>query len=164
MRCRIYLAISAIAFLALADRSWAQQNNVTFSVPVNLSQLSPNLTILNVRCTIQSTALPGGSAFAIAFLHNNDSGRIVTTANVRVAIPTLDISAGANATYTCSLSGQTNTTSQQGFSANATVPAFRLSPTPAPITGSFSWLDAPAAPTADAPPPPASTSPPPGGN
>ena len=164
MRCRIYLAISAIGFLTLADLSWAQQNYVTFSVPVNLSQLSPDLTNVNVRCTIQSAALSGGSAFSIAFLTHNGSGRLVTTATVRVSISTLDISAGANATYTCSLTGQLKSGGgQQGFSANATVSAFRLSPTPAPITGSFSWLDVAPAPTADAPPPPASTAPP-GGN
>jgi hypothetical protein len=141
---------------------WAQapSNDVTFRVPVRLSQVSPDIAYVNVECSVASDAIPIGPRGASNTLSVVD-GRADAVVTVRVSIPPLDIAAGRTATYQCRLAGRSTAINvTRAFSENDPRPEFRLSPTPAPITGSFDWVEAP---TANAPPPPASTTSP-GGN
>jgi len=67
-------------------------------------------------------------------------GQLVTTVTVVVAIPTLVNPAGQTAAYRCTLFAYSTSQRTWGsFSDSATIAAFRLSPTPMTIYGSFTW-------------------------
>jgi len=51
--------IVVLCVLAIPSAARAQSNDVTFTVPINLSQLSPDLRRVMVRCDIQSAAIQG---------------------------------------------------------------------------------------------------------
>jgi hypothetical protein len=151
----------------------APQTSVTFNVPLNLSQLEPELTSVAVMCEVRSAALLGVSSASGLTSVSPGNGRVFTTAAVVVPIPRLDDPTGKSATYVCRLFGlrttgttladklkESQTTNWELFSAGAAVTALRLTPDPAAIAGSFDWVES--APTASAPPNVTTTSP--GGN
>jgi hypothetical protein len=153
--CPTILALCLVVMLAAA-RAQAQSSDVTFRMPLNLTNLSPDITRVSVTCRIVSPALPvfqgqpqayRGEQFPVV------AGRLVTTATVVVAIPQLNSPAGKTANYSCYLRGSTQMATGREFTENNSDPAFRLSPTPVTITGSFDWVSV----DATAPPPPAST-------
>jgi hypothetical protein len=157
--------ISLFCSLLLPAASLAQSipGDVTFVVPVNLALLYPDITMIAVECSISSDAIPltptadGGKARQP--LVNKvelpvSAGRLASTVMVVVAVPSAALIAptGKLANYQCRLSGYSTATKfgrgdppgsgpigWGNFDANHINPSFRVSPTPAPITGSFTW-------------------------
>lgn len=130
--------------------------DVTFEVPINLTRLWGEITKVAVWCKISSDALLGTRNKNVQAQLELPvaSGQVVTTARVVVPIaptafmdPTYAITNSPNgqpATYQCILSGfsalpSTNSGGWNVFSAESTNPAFRLTPTPDAIQGSFDW-------------------------
>ena len=156
MKYRSVIAISAMSLLTLPARAWAQAADVTFVVPVNLTQLSPDLTEVYVRCEVESGAIAGYTVNGTTYVGGRTNqlvklpppvgGRVSATATVRVPIVRLDVSAGNTATYRCALEGRkTGDPTLRGLHGQPTDSTFRLSPTPPSLRGSFSWVEAPTA-------------------
>jgi hypothetical protein len=145
MKVRTCLAISMCVLLITAAEA-QDKTQVTFSVPLNLSQLSSDIATVGVFCTVASAAIqPNGSSYALS-RHTPAGGRVQTTAVVRVDITRLDDPAGKSATYRCVLRGlRTGQSVWVDFGVGASDSAFRISPNPTPITGSFDWVQAPSA-------------------
>jgi hypothetical protein len=142
------LVIWAVGLLTMHGAAWAQASDVTFTVPVNLTQLRPEVQGVAVECQITSTAIiaptKGSSSGVARFVPTG--GRVQTTATVHVPIARLDSDSGTAATYRCDLKGQTYANGPWSlFSANAFMLALKLTPQTAPIIGTFNWLDAPPA-------------------
>lgn len=153
MPARIRIAAIAIC-LALTlppgqARAQTQSSSadVTFVVPLNLTNLASDVTRVRVRCEISSGSLysprTGEAEVAVA------AGQVVTTLQVVVLIPVSAIDFGklASARYDCSLSGFTPSFGWQDFLTNSTNPSYRL-PSPSTgtatstryvLTGSFNW-------------------------
>jgi hypothetical protein len=97
-----------------------------------------------VRCWIDTTARTQPNS-PQKFASFSVVGRqLVGTRTVVVSIDRVDDAAGQSASYSCSLMGhkQGRPPTEYGvFSATATDAAFRLSPTPALITGTFPWVE-----------------------
>ena len=143
MNYRTRLTLAAIGVLVMTDIA-AAQNDVTFVMPLNLSDLSPEIYAVQVNCRIRSDAIPGGDygtsdGFPVV------NRRVATTATLRVRLSALNNPAGKTATYVCTLLGRREPIEAEWrlFSANASDPAFRLTPTPDPIIGTFNWVELP---------------------
>ena len=128
----------------------AQSSDVTFTIPLNLTQLSSQLQKVGILCRVTSSAFTRhDKGVAEGHLDNlpaefpNETGRIVTTATVVVPIPfgsLSDDAAGKTASYSCTLYGNAKTeTLPIPFAETATDPAHRLSPTPGSLSGTFTW-------------------------
>jgi len=148
MKPGVYCAIlSAVWLIVMPATGVAQSSDVTFQVPVNVTRLSSDITKVEVFCEITSSALPalagqGSAGKARSQVDLTPSaGQVVQTVAVVVPIPSLDTSGGkTSATYQCTFTGFSQSRQQWArFDAAATVAAFRLSPTPADLTGSFTW-------------------------
>jgi hypothetical protein len=141
-----------VGVVLLPATTWAQAttNDVTFKVPVHITNLSPNIHRVYVVCRITSWAVGGGSRDSIPGMRTPPSGRIDETLDVIVRISDpINISRSNVATYSCVLSGVNRATPpvRSEFSENHALPEFRLSPTPRPITGSFEWRPVTVAPS-----------------
>jgi hypothetical protein len=151
------------------------QTSVTFSVPLNLSQLAPEISRVGINCEVRSSAIIGVASVSAITRVTPVDGHVHTTASVVVPIPRLDNPIGKTGTYVCRLwAGRTPPVNSQTtepatgaeppinwalFSAGATDSALRMVPDPPALTGSFVWA---APPTAVAPANVTTTSP--GGN
>lgn len=130
--------------------------DVTFEAPINLTRMWGEITKVAVWCTISSEVLIGTRTKKLSAQLELpvSAGQLVTTARVVVPVPTTAFTdptmaitsgpTGKPASYQCSLSGFSTLPTNYGggwhqFSADSTNPAFRLSPTPASLTGSFVW-------------------------
>ena len=125
--------------------------DVTFAVPVNLTRLAPEITKVLVACSISSpvfsapaTALTSQVEFPVA------AGQVVTSALVTVPVSAASFAKpgeGGPASYVCTLSGYSVGTTDFAAGWNSfdpkvskgTSPAYRVSPIPSPLTGTFSW-------------------------
>jgi hypothetical protein len=152
MISRILAAIVTASLLAAAVTSVAQttSGDVTFELPLNLTQVSSDIVKVQVACSITSEAIPPNTPTPdgrlIGKLANQielpvTRGQLVTTARIVIATAgALNDPIGKSATYDCSILGFSQ--SQQSwnrFEENSGIPAFRLTPTPARLTGSFTW-------------------------
>ena len=145
MKPGIHRVILTAAWLVVMTAAGvAQSSDVTFQVPLNLTNLSPDLATVGVFCEITSTALTNTSGKAskqVDLVPAN--GQIIQPAvSVVVPIPFLDTSGGkTSASYRCTLSGYSRSLQRWSpFGDAQTLPvAFRLSPAPANITGTFMW-------------------------
>ena len=151
------------------------QTSVTFSVPLNLSQLTPVITRVGINCEVRSSAIVGVASVSATTRVTPVDGQVHTSAKVVVPVPRLDNPIGKTGTYVCRLwAGKTPPLNSQTtepaagaeppidwalFSAGATDSALRMFPDPQALTGSFVWA---APPTAVAPANVTTTSP--GGN
>ena len=99
MNYRTCLMLAAICVLAMTGVAEAQ-NDVTFVVPLNLSDLSPEIYAVQVECRVRSDAIPGGSYGRVEGFPVVDR-RVARTATLRVQLSTLNNPAGKNATYVC---------------------------------------------------------------
>lgn len=130
--------------------------DVTFEVPLKLTQMRGEISKVAVWCKISSEVLVGARNKQLQAQLELPvaAGQLVTTARVVVAVPataftdpTMAITSspiGQPATYQCKLSGFSMLPASNGggwntFSAESTNMAFRLTPTPSPIQGSFVW-------------------------
>lgn len=143
MMLRISASIVA-ACLLLAPVPCAGQttgSEITFKVPVNLTQLTTDISKVAVFCYIQSAAIQNSSNK----LGKQEElpvvgGKVVTTASVVIVASPLDNPLGKPATYGCLLSGFSLAGQRwDAFSETQPTVAFRLSPTPPELTGSFIW-------------------------
>ena len=156
-------AVTLAACLVLSPlpgQAQTNQGDITFTVPVNITQLLADITRVRVNCSIASQAIttnrvvvkgeaqPGQVARAEEIPVSN--GQVVRTVTVVVSVAgILENPAGQQATYVCGLQGYSN--SQQrwqpfnGCQSSATGNectdlAFRLSPIQQPgNTGTFTW-------------------------
>ena len=165
MYARILLAVAMVAVTLpagaqeLTRPESVPNNDVTFEVPINLTQLARDIRQIDVTCYLTSDAITVLSSRATnpRRLGGNvvldvGSGRLVTTANVVVAVPAdrLQDPAGKTFNWECSLTGYTTGTRLMRttggyaagwdfFSADHVNPSYRLSPTPKILSGSFVW-------------------------
>ena len=151
----LILAWSVIPSVAHAQTSGTSNSSTTdpiisFTMPLVLDKISSDITRIAVYCRISSSSIvsrSGNSVFAQAdfFVRGGQvydaSAQQVTTATVPVIAAGLaPDAAGKQASYSCSLSGYSASLQKwDAFDAAHAVPAFRLSPTPVPLTGSFVW-------------------------
>jgi hypothetical protein len=121
----------------------AQVGDVTFTVPLNLTQMSPDITKVAVWCRITGPAIHTRSGNIQAQVELvPQAGQVVTTPTVVVAWVNTDMTdpTGTQASYTCSLSGFSNSLQRWDvFREDHPTPAFRLKPTPTELTGTFVW-------------------------
>jgi hypothetical protein len=169
MNVRTWLTNATVWLLVAAPLTAAaqpaQSNDVTFRVPVNLTNLAPTISHIQVECRVASTAIPpsdsGSTVRTGRVTYPVTGGQFVQTVVVVVEIPALDNPAGKQANYSCELRGRANNSGMfETFRENHTNPDFRISPDPKLIGGTFDWVTV----DATAPPPPASTTSPTGGN
>jgi hypothetical protein len=111
--------------------------------------LSPDISKVRVYCEITSGAFGDSGAVRVVAKPSGSSevsaagGRVVTTVDVLVPVPASTFvgpAIGQGASYQCTLSGYS--TSQQRwdeFRTSSSNPAYRLSPEPRPISGTFTW-------------------------
>lgn len=124
------------------------ETSVTFLVPVNLTQLSPDLEKVRLLCNLTSSVLnmsaPWGNGTVPIPMDEVPvtSGQVVTT--LRIVIPILDYwlqdPIGKQADYQCGLQGYSKSLQRwDQFTDHATDAVFRLTPTPPILQGSFVW-------------------------
>ena len=126
------------------------ETSVTFLVPVNLTQLSPDLEKVKLTCTIlfdqwlntyykpnpAGVPMPEGETTVIS------GGKVNTTlrAEVFIVSGSLENAPGHESSYQCNLMGYSKSLQRWDFfSETATDAAFRLKPKPGPINGTLVW-------------------------
>jgi hypothetical protein len=136
------LATTATLCALVTPRLCVAQSDVTFKVPLNLTQVSSDIAKVAVYCQITSTAIVSNRMGKLSAQQEIpvSGGQLVTTVTVVVAVSGLDNPVGKTATYECMLSGfSTSMQLWQAFNSASTVPAFRLTPTPGGLSGTFAW-------------------------
>ena len=126
---------------------------VTFTVPLNLTQLPPDLERVKVTCGVggEGTGISGNPLFTLPPLSSEQypfkqelfvtAGQVVATASIQVVVfmdgqnpPT-----GKTAQYGCSVVGYSKSLNRwEEFSETPSSPVFMLKPAPA-IQGTFIW-------------------------
>jgi hypothetical protein len=125
--------------------------DVTFEVPVNLTRLSPDLSKVAVTCMFGTTIDQniGTTSFGKDVLSNRmefpvSAGQVVTTARVVIAVPTTPLyKPGQVLNYQCALSALSADpkagSGWQPLDQKAPVASLQVSPSPLPVTGTFTW-------------------------
>ena len=123
------------------------ETSITFVVPVNLTQLSPDLEWVKFICLLTSAVLNPVGFFGGTVPIPQDSvpvasGQVVTT--MRIVFPILNYwlqdPVGKQADYQCGLQGYSKLLKRWDFfSDTAPDPVFRLNPVPPVMQGSFVW-------------------------
>ncbi len=135
MICRIF---TACALLAMSGVAAAQSGDVTFRVPLNLTQLSPDISRVRVHCRLQEFA-----SRAISDVSSEigvSGGEVVTTLSLIFQPSNSGFSGriGNRVDYSCWLVGFFEPQEEwDEFDPNHQIPAFRLEPRPIPINGQF---------------------------
>lgn len=147
-RLGLSILLSAMPWVThtLVAQTATVATTITFVVPVNLTQLSPDLEKVRVACVIQpSSALvwptsQTGPAPTLEEAMDVKSGQVVTA--FRIIMPILSSwlqdPIGKRADYSCALEGYSKGRWDR-FSETASDSAWRLTPTPQSIYGSFTW-------------------------
>ena len=139
------LAALMMACLTAPSSSAAQttQAEVTLKVPVNLTQLGPDVSKIIVGCSIRSDAITtGGTNREVTRTQELpvSGGAVVTTASIVFSFTGLDNPVGKSASIVCSLNGWS---ASQGtwtqFTPGAANPAFRTTTTVSMIDASYTW-------------------------
>ena len=150
MRFRIASATVTVLALALPMTTSAQtttvETSVTFLVPVNLTQLSPDIERVRLLCGVMSAAmtptLPPNAPLPILMAEAVViSGQVNTTLRSEFLVLSgwLQDPVGKQAAYQCGLQGYKKSAQQWGFFDDAsTDPVLRLKPTPN-LSGTFVW-------------------------
>jgi len=156
MRPRIVTAVVTAWVLGAPEVVHAQLStqlsgagtSVTFTMPVNLTQLSSDLERVRLLCGITSEVMIAPSSMSSQDAMPKDEvyvlgGQLVTTMKVMVPIPLewfQQVPIGKPAMYQCGLQGFSKSLARWDmFSETSSVPAFLLKPTPAIIQGTFTW-------------------------
>ncbi len=155
MILRIPATIIAICLMTASGTGAAQttSGDVTFRLPLNLTQLSSDITKIMFSCSISGDAIPQGPnprldrqgrpyppSLDKQAEYSVSGGQLVTTAIVVVPTGGLDNPIGKTANYNCLITGYSTSLQQWSyFEEGHATAAFRLSPTPPRITGSFVW-------------------------
>lgn len=137
--------ILAVAVLLLPAMAWSQVTQVTFVVPVNLTNLRPEIEQVRVVCRVESRQ--GSSQVSMASAVSDAlppvNGRLIAEFEVVVNVTRIDNPATETGRYTCTLNGgfrhgPNNIFAFQEFKANHVDPIARVPVTP--ITADFAWL------------------------
>lgn len=120
---------------------------VTFNIPVNLTQLSPDIERVRAACLIQSDALtlPPGMGGSPENLPGDETyvllGKVETTFQVVFPIGTgwLKDPIGKTATYNCGLLGYSKALQGWQVFGPGQTGAFNLNPPPQVMQGTFTW-------------------------
>jgi hypothetical protein len=151
MLLRMVGAATAAWTLGTASPLAAQTmaTTITFSVPVNLTQLSPDLERVRLICMIMPSEVlkyPTGFGNNMEQLPRDEmwvtGGQVVNTMRVVFPIATewLVNAVGKTANYQCQLMGYSKSLQQWGpFSETSSVPTFFLKGLPNAIGGEFVW-------------------------
>jgi hypothetical protein len=141
--------LSTICWFAMTAAAIAGPYDVTFQVPVNVTRLATAVTKIRVLCQITSQAIRGATTSSGTPTDTVSgtlelpvsAGQVVSPATVVVPVTSLDTSNGrTSASYKCILQGTTTTDPRwYEFFDSGSAGAFRVSPTPDPITGTFTW-------------------------
>jgi hypothetical protein len=132
--------------------NWTLATTVTFTIPIKLTQLSPDLQKVRAVCVVMG----GGFSSAATPLFSNSNllnwlanaemmvlaGQVVATLSVTVPIwaELLEDPIGKTAEYRCGLQGFSKSLLRwDSFSETSTVQGLLLKPTPPPIQGPFKW-------------------------
>jgi len=159
------LATAIVGCLLIAGQASAASSDVTFQVPLNLTKLAADITKVAVTCAVFATAGrqqdgPIVSNLPAVLANANfpgtpwgvkkeeipvTGGQVVTTKAVLVAINDTQTwhqadHYGETLAYVCYLEGfSARLQHWDSFSETQATDVFRLSPTPAEITGTFTW-------------------------
>lgn len=138
------VVIAALVALSSPVRSETSADpEIKFVIPLNLTQVSSDIGKVAVYCYITSPAITtrdGKLQNQVELPVSN--GQLVTTVTVSVAAPSgsLDNPIGKPATYNCQITGfSTSMQRWDVFNVASATPAFRLSPTPQPLSSNFTW-------------------------
>lgn len=153
MQVRIRFA-AALACLLLPAPAFPQTipGDVTFEFPVNLTRLPPEITKVQIGCSIASDAFGTRTIRGMTRPNTHgkvievpvSAGRVVMTARIVVGVPLGSYAdpTGKSANYECYVMGFSSARTGGGwntFAADHANPAFRVSPTPQNLTGTFVW-------------------------
>ncbi len=144
MKSQLVLAVLTIGLLAAPASSAAQtvQTEVTLKVPLNLTQLGPDVAKVSLGCAITSAAITTNANHNVVMIQEVpvSGGQLVTTVAFVFVFTGLDNPVGKSAAIVCDISGFS--TSQQAwlqFGENAANPAFRTKPSVSFLDASFVW-------------------------
>lgn len=116
-------------------------DEVTFTVPLNLTQLPSYVTKVAITCQLSPT--PPGMRFEKQMEFPVTYGKVVTTASVVVSVPAdYPYKTGQSVTYTCGLTAFVASPEYSGwepFGKTTRAGPLDVSPVPSPLTGSFVW-------------------------
>jgi len=141
-------ALALCAPRALAAQTGTLETSVTFLVPVNLTQLSPDLEKVRALCcvlpsTVMIPNLPPGFPLPVLMTEAPVvSGQVNTTLRSEYLVfsGSLQNAVGKQADYSCTLQGYSKSLQRwDEFSDTAQDAVFRLRPTPPTLQGSFVW-------------------------
>jgi len=162
-RILVALAMSSVALPAGAPENIrhepAPSDDVTFEVPIKLTQLAADIRQVDVTCSLTSDAIvPSGSGGSRRQLAGHavldvSNGQVVAPATtVVVAVPAARLQNPDKQTFNweCSLTGYSVGTRPppparrtpagwDTFAARHEKPSFQLSPAPEVLSGSFMW-------------------------
>lgn len=121
---------------------------ITFQVPLNLTQLSTDITKIRVSCLVAKSEQTGAERVATRYWADEkqveipvSGGELATTVSVPVSISgDANTTVGTNANYSCNLIGFSQSLQRWDLFSDAPEAApFRLIPSPQTIGGSFTW-------------------------
>lgn len=162
-RILVALALAAVSFPSGAPENIryepAPSDDVTFEVPINLTQLAADIKQVDVTCTISSDAIvPSGARDSFRQLAGHvvldvSNGQVVAPQNVVVvAVPAERLQEPAKHSFhwECRLTGYSAGTRPppparrtpvgwDTFAERHEKPSFVLSPAPAVLSGDFTW-------------------------
>lgn len=149
MKLSFILSIAALAAVATPSAGAAQtlaSTQVTVNVPVNLTQLGPGVSKVQVACIIQSPAITNGTwggrtdTVRQAQEYPVSGGAVQTQASLVFSLTGLNDPTGKNATVQCSLTGwDQKAASWEQFTANHPDPNFRTNTTVSFELTQFVW-------------------------
>jgi hypothetical protein len=154
MHSQLAALVICVSFLA-AGRAAAQSADVTFEVPLNVTNLSSEITKVRLKCELPMSDVLSAARSGEVELPVS-GGQVVTTAQVLVTVPASALYSPASIRtqrYTCMLAGyspalgwgsfeiQSVVRSSTGLSPfNVTAPTTnQQGSTSNPISGTFTW-------------------------
>jgi hypothetical protein len=159
-RLRAVVLAACLLVSSLPSAAQTNQGDITFTVPINVTQLLADITKVRVTCAVTSQAItdnrrvekgvtqPGQVGKAEEYPVSN--GQVVRTVTIVLSVAgVLENPTGKVASYGCNLQGYSNSLQrwapfnhcQSSATGNeCTEVAFRLSPLQQPgNTGTFTW-------------------------
>jgi hypothetical protein len=157
MNASLPVAISTCLMLLLAAGLASAQTqpssaDVTLVVPLEIRNLTADITAVQLRCEISSAALLGNRVGVLDIPVTN--GQVIATLasaqppRVTVLVPAAALQSnapGRDAQYVCRLSGYSPAYGWHEFTVTSNTaqaqlpPPFQLSPRLTPLTGTFQW-------------------------
>jgi hypothetical protein len=139
-RCLSFAACAVAPFAPPAVTAQAQAQ-VTLNVPVNLTQLSPDITKIRVGCSIRSEAITvAGSTVAVTQETAITGGQFVATVPILFNLTGLDSPTGKIAYVSCFVDGWNAVEQGWGyFMKDQASQAFRTNVTLYDYSSTFRW-------------------------